>query len=127
MELAQRWKRWPDALRLVVALAGRNDAASLRHPEHLTQRIPRIANVDQHLMAKRDVERLVRKWKLVDAALLKVDVLDAGHFGDRACPRQDFGVQVDAGDVAIGDELGKADGNGARAGADVQERQMGIG
>lgn len=113
MELAQLGKFGPDALCLVVALASRDDAASLCYSEHFTQRIPRGADVDQHLMTKGDVECLVGKGELVDIALLKLDVFDAGYFSDSSCPGQDVGVEVDAGNVAVGDELGKTHGDGA--------------
>jgi hypothetical protein len=59
-------------------------------------------------------------------ALLELNVLEAGHFGDGPCPRQDVGAQVDAGDVTIGDGLGEGRGDGARAGIDVQESKVGI-
>lgn len=83
------------------------------YSEHFTQRIPRGANVDQHLMTKGDVECLVGKGELVDIALLKLDVFDAGHFSDSSCPWQDVGVEVDAGNVAVGDELGETYRDGA--------------
>ncbi len=107
MEIAQLGKFGPDALRLVVALAGRDDAASLGYSEHFAQRIPRGANVDQHLMTKGDVECLVGKGELVDIALLKLDVFDTGRLSDSSRPWQDVGVEVDAGNVAVGDEFGE--------------------
>src|ERR1700712_5490873 len=102
MELAQLGNFGPDTLRLVVALAGRDDAASLCYSEHFMDRIPWGANVDQHLMTKGNVECLVSKGELVDIALLKLDVVDAGHFSNSSCPWQDVGVEVDTGDVAVG-------------------------
>lgn len=113
MEHGQLGKFRPQALRLVVALAGRDEATSLRDPEHFTQRLPRGANVDQHLVTDCDIERLVGKGEFVDTALLKLDVFDAGRFGDSSRPWQDAGVEVDAGNVAVGDELGETHRDGA--------------
>jgi len=127
VESAQLGEGGPDALGLVVTLAGREDAAALRHPQHLAQGIPRGVDVDQHLMAKGDVERLVGKGELVDGALPELDVFDAGRFGHGSCSRQDGGAEVDAGDVAVGEELGEAHGDGAGAGAGVEELQAGVG
>jgi len=113
MELRQPGKFGPDALRLVVALAGRDDAASLCYSEHFAQRTPRVADVDQHLMTVGDVECLVGEGKLVDTALLKLDVFDAGHLSDGSSPWQDVGVELDAGNMALGEVLGEAHGDGA--------------
>jgi hypothetical protein len=113
MEVTQLGKFGPDAFRFVVALASRNDATSLCYSEHFTQRIPRVANVDQHLMTNGNVECLVRKGKLKDTALLELDIFDAGLFSESSCSWQDSGIEVDAGYVAVGNELGETHRDGA--------------
>ena len=113
VELAQLRKFGPEGLGLVVAFAGRDDTASLCHSQHLTQRIPRVADVDQNLVTESDVESLVGEGELIDTALLEVGVLDASRFSDSACPCQDAGIDVDPGDMAVRDELSETDRNGA--------------
>ncbi len=58
-------------------------------------------------MATGDVECLVGEGELVDTALLELNVLDAGHLSDSACPWEDGGIEVNARNVTEGMSLAK--------------------
>lgn len=83
--------------------------------------------MDENLMAMHYIETLIFKGEGEDTSFLKINVCYAGHGSDGTSAREDGGVDVYGCDVPGRQELGETDGDGAGAGADVEEGGEGVG
>ena len=73
----------------------------------------------QHLVRVHDVERVVGEAQRVHILDREVEVGQAAFLGE--APRQRQRVLVDLGRGDVGDDAGEVNGDGAGAGADVEE------
>lgn len=72
-------------------------------------------------MSVHDVEGFVWKWQLVDIAFLEGDICDAEGSGEVTTCLEGGISGLDTGDMAGWDQGGDADGDAARAAADIED------
>src|SRR5262249_55978334 len=81
--------------RVPVDFPHRDDAPWLHHPQHFAKGEAALAQVLEHLVGVRDVERAVEEGKLVDAPLLVAEILESAGRGIAPGPLERVAREVE--------------------------------
>ena len=122
---SQRGRQRRQHLRAHFRIADADDAAAPQHAAHLPQGGEGVAEVEEHGVGERGVERGVGEREVVDAGHREGDVRHALPGGQRVRRHDLAWVQVDAEGLPGRHRRGQADRDGAGAAPAVQDAHPG--